>query len=253
MTIDRNSPLPLYYQLKQLLVEQIANGGWQPGDILPTEHSLQKEHKLSRTTVRQAIRELELEGLVSRFRGRGTFVAEPKIMHGPEPHNSLTNFLIQQGKNPGWEVISSQWGVPQKTVADRLQIKQGVEVFCLLRLRLSDEEPIGYIESYVSPAYRDAIDEEKFDQDSSFDYLKGKGHLVNSRALRILEAVPAQEEEASRLGVDIGAPMLQVRRLVISRDDLPIEDFRGIYRGDRFQYQISSLPAEITQIVKNDR
>ena len=180
-------------------------------------------------------------------------MAEPKVVHGPEPQYSLTNFLIQQGKNPGWEVISAQWCTPLPAITDRLQLARNVEVFCFRRLRLSDTEPIGYLESFVSHAFRDAIDEQDYETGGSLEYLKSKGHLVNSRALRNLEAVPAQELEASLLGVDIGAPMLQVRRLVISRDDLPIEDFRGIYRGDRFQYQISSLPAEITQIMKNDR
>lgn len=249
MKIERNSPLPLYYQLKHLLEGKIANGGWKPGDILPTELSLQKEHNLSRTTVRQAFRELELEGLVTRFRGRGTFVAEPKVIHSPEPENSLTNFLIQQGKNPGWKIISSQLCLPSETVAARLQIKKDVEVFCLRRLRLSDEEPIGYLVSYISPAFQDAIDKESMEKDSSLDYLKGNGHLINSRAQRIFEAVPAQEEEAALLGVDVGAPMFQVRRLVTSQDSLPIEDFRAVYRGDRFQYQIGSLPTEITHIM----
>lgn len=253
MTIDRNSPLPLYYQLKKLLVDQISNGGWKPGDILPTELNLQKEHNLSRTTVRQAIRELELEGLVTRFRGRGTFVAEAKVIHSPEPHNSLTNFLMQQGKNPGWEVLSAQWCMPSKEVANRLKIKKDIEVYCLRRLRLSDEERIGYLVAYISPPFQEPVDEQSFEKGSSLDYLKGKGLLENSHALRILESVPAQEEEAALLGVDVGAPMFRVSRIVTNSDNRPIEDFSGIYRGDRFQYQISSLPAEITQIMSDDQ
>lgn len=248
MTINRNSPLPLYYQLKQLLVEQMANGEWKPGDILPTELSLQKEHDLSRTTVRQAIREMELEGLVTRFRGRGTFVAEPKVVHSPESQNSLTNFLMHQGKNPGWRLISSGMCIPPEAVSKSLQQPSGEEVFCLRRLRLSDNEPIGYLVSYVSPNYIEAVNETDFVEGGSLHYLRHQGHLVNSRAIRVLEAVPAQEEEASLLGVDIGVPLLRVRRTVFDRDEKPIEEFRGTYRGDRFQYKISSLPSEITQI-----
>lgn len=248
MTIDRNSPLPLYYQLKQLLVEQIANGEWTPGDILPTELSLQKEHDLSRTTVRQAIREMELEGMVTRFRGRGTFVAEPKVVHSPESQNSLTNFLISHGKNPGWKLISAGMCIPPEAIAENLKIEFKKEVFCLRRLRLSDEEPIGYLVSYVPSKYIDAVDESAFTEGGSLNYLRDMGHLEHSRAVRLLEAVPAQEEEAALLGVDIGAPLLQVNRTVFIDDDRPIEDFQAAYRGDRFQYQISSPTSEITQL-----
>lgn len=248
MTIDRNSPLPLYYQLKQLLVAQIENGDWKSGDILPTELSLQKEHSLSRTTVRQAIRELELEGLVTRFRGRGTFVSEPKVIHNPESQNSLTNYLIRHGKNPGWRVLSELLTVPPPDVALRLNLDTAAEVHCLKRIRLSDDEPIGYLISYISPDFSEAIVADSFDQGGSLNYLRGNGYLASSHAVRILESVPAQEEEAALLEVEIGAPMLLVKRLVISQDDQPIEDFRGIYRGDRFQYQVSSLPAEIAQL-----
>lgn len=248
MTINRNSPLPLYYQLKQLLVEQMANGEWKPGDILPTELSLQKEHDLSRTTVRQAIREMELEGLVARFRGRGTFVAEPKVIHNPESQNSLTNFLISHGKNPGWKLISAGMCISPEAIAENLKIEYKEETFCLRRLRLSNEEPIGYLVSYVPSNYIDAVDESAYTEGGSLNYLRTTGHLENSRAVRLLEAVPAQEEEASLLGVDIGAPLLQVRRTVFNSDEKPIEEFRGAYRGDRFQYQISSLTSEITQI-----
>ena len=87
-SIERESPIPLYYQLKQLLVERIKHNELQPGDIFPTEEQLQKKYQLSRTTVRQALKELEIEGLISRHRGRGTFVSRPKISHSSEPSSA---------------------------------------------------------------------------------------------------------------------------------------------------------------------
>jgi GntR family transcriptional regulator len=243
VTVDRDSPLPLYYQLKQLLVERIKRGDWRPGDMLPTEQQLQEQYQLSRTTVRRAFRELEIESLITRYRGRGSFVAKPKVTHSPERPYSLTNFLIQQGMRPGWQVLSAEWVPASEEVANRLQIEPGVQVYCLRRLRLANDEPIGYHIAYVSPVFTDAIDESALTEGGSLRYLRSQNHLDGSYADRILESVPAGEEESRLLGVERGAPMLLIRRLVISQQGQPVEDFRGIYRGDRFQYHIRHIPA----------
>ncbi len=225
----------------------MERGDWQPGDILPTELNLQEEHGLSRTTVRQAIRELELEGKVTRYRGRGTFVAEAKITHSPEAHKSITHFLKVQGKKPGWRVLSSEWVSPQKNVRARLELENGAKVFRLKRLRLADNQTIGFHTAYVSPLFRESISEKEFNKKGSLDYLRGNNLLKNSKAYRVLEAVPANEEEASLLEVDVAFPLLLVKRLVVSDSGVPIEYFHGRYRGDRFQYQIDNLPPEIIQ------
>jgi GntR family transcriptional regulator len=138
--IERKSPIPLYYQLKQLLVDRIASGEWQPGDMVPTEEQLQEQYNLSRTTVRQALKELEFEGLISRHRGRGTFVSQPKLSHSPDPHFNLTSFLKQQGMEPGWHVLSTEWVPAASEVAERLAIDSGTIVYQLRRLGVGKEE-----------------------------------------------------------------------------------------------------------------
>ncbi len=241
VSIDRESKLPLYYQLTELLLESIRRGDWEAGDMLPTELQLQEKYDLSRTTVRQALRELELEGLVTRYRGRGTFVAEPKVTHNPRL--SLSNYLEQVGMTPGWKVIDAEWVSAPSEVAERLAIPPETEAFRLRRLRLADGDPIGYHVAFVSPEFSDAIDLESLDQGGSLRYLRKGNVLSDSLADRFLEAVGASEEEAQHLGVEPGDPLLLIRRLVVSRDERQIEDFRGVYRGDRFQYQISNLPS----------
>src|SRR5690606_14843251 len=81
LMLQRSSPVPLYQQLKLLLADRIQRGVWKPGELIPGEHELQAIHRLSRTTVRQALQELEREGYVTRHRGRGTFVAQPGAVH----------------------------------------------------------------------------------------------------------------------------------------------------------------------------
>ncbi len=245
MVIDRHSPVPLYYQLQEWLIDQIESGTWRPGDMLPAERELQDEFELSRTTVRQAIQELENRGLVTRYRGRGTFVAKPKVGHSPLPSHSLADQLLSQGMTAGWVVLSADWVEVPADVALRLQIEPEQQVYCLRRLRLANDEPIGYHIAYVSPEFAEAIDEDGLAKGGSLRYLRFEQDLAGNSAKRILEAIPATAVMAELLDVEVGAPMLQIRRVVLSPDERPIEDFCGVYRGDRFQYHINDLGLSI--------
>lgn len=238
MTIDRESPIPLYYQLKELLTGRITSDEWQPGDMLPTEEQLQEQYELSRTTVRQALKELEFEGKISRYRGRGTFVSKPKISHSPDPHFNLTAYLTQQGMEPGWQVLSAGWVSATAEVADRLGVKAGSRVYQLQRLRMANDEPIGYHITHVIPALGEAIDENRLDQGGSLDYLHGPGQLEESYANRTIEAILASDETAKLLDIVKGSPILLIRRQVFNADGVPVEDMRAMYRGDRFQYRV---------------
>ncbi|MBW7883970.1 MAG: GntR family transcriptional regulator [Caldilineaceae bacterium] len=236
--LERQSPIPLYYQLKQLLAARITAGELKPDDMLPTEEELQEQYGLSRTTVRQALRELELEGLITRFRGRGTFVAKPKLSHGLAPHRSLTQYLRDQGAVPGWRVLSSELRLPPGEVAQALAVPAGANIFYLERLRLADDEPIGYHMAYVAPLLIPYIDMTRLASGGSLAYLEGSGRLEKSKAHRIIEAVAAPEEIADLLEIDAGSPMLSIRRTTLSPTGVPFEYMRALYRGDRLQYHI---------------
>ncbi len=240
--IERSSPIPLYYQLKELLRARILRGELRPGEMLPTEEQLQDTYGVSRTTVRLALKELEFEGLITRFRGRGTFVARPKVAHSPEPRFGLTEQLLRQGSRPGWQVLLADEVPAPGDVALALEVEPSTPIFCLERLRLADAEPIGHHLAYVAPMARDGIRPEAFTRGGSLAYLEGYPGLLGSRAQRILEAVPAPERVAERLAVEAGSPLLRIRRVVWDADGRPIEVMWAHYRGDRFQYQIGHPP-----------
>jgi GntR family transcriptional regulator len=225
-----------------LLSDRINNGEWQVDDMLPTEEQLTEQYALSRTTVRQALRELELEGLISRYRGRGTFVSQPKLSHSPEPHHGLTDFLLQQGRKPGWRVLSADWAPAPAEAASGLQLEQGTAVFCLRRLRLADEEPIGYHVAYVSPLWAAAINTDLLETGGSLHYLNARNQLAGSYADRTIESIPAPKPVSELLMVEKGSPLLMIHRFVSGRAGKPVEELRAMYRGDRFRYQIRHLP-----------
>lgn len=243
MSIDRNSPMPLYYQLKRVLLAKIDSGELRPGDIFPTEQLIQETYDVSRTTVRQALSELESEGKITRHRGRGTFVAKPKVSHSADQYPNLADHMSEQGLTPGWKLLSAGWTVAENEVSKRLLVPAGQRVFCLERLRLENDEPIGHHLAYITPDYAGLIDEQSFTDGGSLRYLHNLSVLQSSTANRTLEAVPASHRVAALLNIEEGAALLRVRRSIYTPEGQPIEFFEGVYRGDRFQYHINNMRA----------
>lgn len=236
--LQRSSPVPLYQQLKLLLAERIKRGEWKPGELIPGEHELQAIHRLSRTTVRQALQELEREGFVTRHRGRGTFVAQPRAASEAGPRLSIHEHLLAQGIRPGWHVLAVEEQPAPPEVADLLQLPVGALVLSSRRIRLGDERPLGYLEAHVPTDILGPVDPEQLSMGGSLDYLRSKGLLRGSHAERSVTADAATPEEAELLGIAPGAPVLKIHRLVLSADGRPIETCSSTYCGERFRYRL---------------
>jgi GntR family transcriptional regulator len=238
MTIDRSSPIPLYYQLKQILLEKIEQAEWTPDEPIPSEQKLQETYGLSRTTVRQALDDLVIEGYLNRYRGRGTYLAQPKVADEPSSGLDLQKYMALQGIRLGWRVLDQQWLEPPAFVRSALRLEPGAQVYCLRRLRLADDGPIGYHCAYTPRPFAEQIDHSALTEGESLTYLR-KLDLGPIRVHRTLEAVAAAHDDQDLLGLEQSAPVLQLDRLVTDEADAPIEFLRARYRGDRFKYQIT--------------
>jgi len=239
--LNRDSSIPLYFQLKQHLLDKIESGRWKVGELIPGDIELQRLYGVSRTTVRQALSELSVEGRVDRSRGRGTFVTQPKLSHGAQIGHTLSDSIRARGLHPGWRVLGFGMVPAPRSVALNLQVEPGTPVFWSSRLRLAEGEPIGHLVAHA--AVRDGeIEPTSLGEGPSLAYLAADNRLTEARADRFIEAIAAEEGEAALLGVEVAAPMLLVQRLLLTAAARPLEDFRGIYRGDRFQYLTSGTP-----------
>src|SRR5215831_21401332 len=107
-TLERSNPLPLYYQLKQVLKQQITAGHLAPHSTIPSEPELVARYRVSRATVRQALTELVHEGLLYRQHGKGTFVCEPRVQQTLSELASFSEELKRRGKHPGGLLIVSE-------------------------------------------------------------------------------------------------------------------------------------------------
>ncbi|MCA9952157.1 MAG: GntR family transcriptional regulator [Anaerolineales bacterium] len=239
LTIDRSSPVPLYFQLKQILLSKIENGEWQPGDLIPSEQELQDSYGLSRTTVRQTLSDLVNAGRLHRQRGRGTFITNPKFAHDPLVRPGATDYIQQEGLEPGWRLISADWAEPPEGVRERLHIGKKVRVFRVHRLRLANNEPIGYHFAYIPETIEPQINKEMFTEGGSLRYLRNVAQMHDSIAERTIEAMSANGPEIEMLGVKAGDPILAIERIITAVDGTPIELLWAAYRGDRFKYRVT--------------
>lgn len=239
MDTDRNSPVPLYYQLKQILTKTIDSGELAPCQRIPTERELGEKYQLSRTTVRHAINELVAAGLLYRERGRGTFVSKRKLRHGPQRPFGLSGYMRAHGLKGGWKLLRMHPVAPPKEVAEQLNLAEGAKALMIERLRLADGEIIGRHIVYVPMSLGLQFTEtELVEGDSSLSYLDGKEGLSFSETHRIIQAVAATAREARLLRTRKGAPLLLVQRTTISAEGKPVEYLHALYRGDRFEYYI---------------
>ena len=125
--INRQSKLPLYHQLYEILRDDILSGEWQPGDMIPPESELVKRYQVSRTTVRQVLDMLVNEGLIYRQQGRGTFVAHPTVEQALVRIISFTDDMRQRGFKPGTTVLSSGLIPAPQDIAEKLEVEPGEE------------------------------------------------------------------------------------------------------------------------------
>lgn len=235
-TIFRKSPLPRYYQLKEIMREKIRNGEWLPGDLIPSERELGEQYGISRMTARQAITELVNEGLFYREQGKGTFVSRHKITQQLIRLTGFTEDIRARGQRPGTRVISAEMVAADEMIAERLRIKAGELIFRLRRLRLADDEPLAIETSQLHFQGCERLLEEDLEQNSLYRLLENKYGLPLMEAEQELEAGLAGDKEAELLNISIGSPVLFIRRTTYTDRDQPIEYAKSVYCGSKYTF-----------------
>lgn len=232
--INRQSKVPLYQQLYEILRSKIDDGEFSPGDMLPPESELIDVYEVSRATVRQVLDMLVNEGLIYRQRGRGTFVTHPTLEQGLTRIRSFTEDMEQRGYEPGTEVVFSGLVPAPDWIAEKLEVAPGDELAKLSRLRTADGGPMSYEDSYLVHASCPGILDGDYASYPLRFALDEKFGIRIIRARQTIRSVNADEEVAEKLGVAPGAAVFMVDRVGFSEDAYPVEFLRIYYRGDRY-------------------
>ncbi len=233
--IPEHGRVPKYYAVKTRLEELLDELG--EDGLLPTERELSARFGVARETVRQALRELLLQGRLRR-KGRGTVVAGPKLEQ-PLSLVSYTEGVRRQGRVPGRSLIGLDRRPAGEGLAAQLAIGVTDLVWHLERVLLADDERVGLESTYVSVDRFPGL-ESDFDPDSSFyAYLRERVGVRFSAAQEKIETVLATPREALLIGTPPALPMLLLHRLSREGDGRPVERVRSLYRGDRFSFTTS--------------
>ncbi len=235
MFIDRSAPTPLYHQVKSQLLKEIESGHWRPDARLPTEDELSARFKVSKVTVRQALRDLSHLGYIRREQGRGTFVQRPPLRQGPRDLTSFTDEMKRHRLVASSQIRERGTQPAPPDIASRLRLEPGTPVFRLKRLRFADGEPMGLQTAWLPEALVPGINDELEGSASLYDVLQARYGLVPARARETYIAVTVSADDAALLHVAPGTAALSVQRLACLPDGRPLEFVQSLMRGDRYR------------------
>ncbi len=232
--ISRSSKIPLYHQLYEELRSQILNGELEPGDMLPTESELLDQYGISRNTVRQALDMLVNDGLIVRERGRGTFVAQPKIEQGLTRIISFTEDMRRRGLKPGTRVLQRRLVPAPEHIAETLGVPVGEELAHLERLRLADGAPMSIEKSYLVHRYCPGVLERDYSRVPLREALAREYNIFLVHARQHISAIAAPVDIATHLDIAPGAPLLYIERTTFTATETAVEYLQIYNRGDRY-------------------
>ena len=232
--INRQSKLPLYQQLYDMLRGNITRGEWKPGDLIPAESELIDQYGVSRITVRQVLDMLVQEGLIYRQRGRGSFVAHPTVEQVLQRLVSFTDDMRQRGFAPSTRILSAGLLPAPEDIAVQLLVQPGEELAKIERLRLADGEPMSVEESYLIHHHVPGILEKDFVTSPLREVIDRNYNIRWERARQMIRAINASREMAEALSVRPNAALLFIERVSYTQQGAPVEFLRVYHRGDRY-------------------
>ncbi|SHG74595.1 GntR family transcriptional regulator [Pollutimonas bauzanensis] len=229
-------PTPLYARVETALAADILKGVLPAGAQLPNEDRLVEQFNVSRTTVRKAIQNLARRELVEIRRGRGTFVASPKITQELTELSGFVEDMQALGRKPTARLMDSQVVAASDAVARQLALATGARVMKIQRLRLADGVAMSFDETYLPLEIGEQVITHDLEAEPIFMLLEQKYNIPLLEAEYRLEAVAAESAVAAALGIPVGSPVFLIERTSYSEGNTPIDYEKLYYRGDLIRF-----------------
>jgi GntR family transcriptional regulator len=232
------SPLPLYTQIKDLLREQILDGTYKAHQQLPSESEMSALFKVSRITVRQALSDLQNEGLIFKIPGKGTFVAKSKAFQELTQLEGFAESMMRMGYEIYNKVISHKSVPASSIVAHKLKLQPGTPVTEIRRVRHLNREPLSMEVTYLSENIGERLRNIDLPTRDIFLALENDFGIALGHADLQIDAMLADQDLAHQLKIEEGSAVLRMERLTHTAAGKPL-DFEYLYfRGDAFQYRL---------------
>ncbi len=238
MELNRGkNALSLYVQLENIIKEQIKNGEYEYGDILPSEKELQAMYNVSRMTVRQAVNDLVRDGYVKCSRGIGTSVVFEKIDENIKRVISFSKEMQQHGIKMETSYCRISLEKCGKVAAAKLNISPGDEVYQLVRVRNVKNAPMVYSITQLKKNRGLPLDETMY-RESLYDFLETRYDIQIVRGQDTFEAVLASRTIAEFLKISEGAPVFKRSRVTFDQNDNVVEYTVCYYPGEKYEYTV---------------
>jgi GntR family transcriptional regulator len=231
------SSVPMHAQIREIIRRRVLDGTYAPHSQMPSESQMMEAFAVSRITVRQALGDLQKEGLIFKVAGKGSFVAKPKAFQSLSRLQGFGEAMTASGYETFSQVLSMRRVPAGEAVARRLHLKPATPVFEIQRLRFLNREPISVDQSYFPLELGQRLAQEDLPTRDIFVILENDYGLHLTHADVQIEAISADEGLARQLRIAEASPLLRIERLTFA-DEQPIDFEYLYYRGDAFQYRL---------------
>jgi GntR family transcriptional regulator len=237
--ISKNSTLPLYHQIKELIKEMIDKEELKPGDSVPSERDLSKIHAVSRMTANKAVSELVDEGILYREKGKGTFVAKPKQSQELEYLKSFTEEMKEKGLTSKTEILEFEIESIDYSLREKMKLGENVErTIRIKRLRMVEDEPFAIETVWIPLKYCPDLTKTRLEGKSLYNVLRTDYGHIPFYAKQAIKPIAVSKHEAEMLHIKKGDLALLFNRRTYLENEEIIEYTETINRVDRYEYEV---------------
>ncbi len=239
ISIDKNSPIPIYFQIEKIIIDLIKNKKLDIGEQLPTEEELCRIFNTSRMTIRQAFSSLTKEGYIVKKKAKGTFVASNKINFELSKLHSFSEDMTSRGFKVTNKILDKRIIKYDKSVYLKLNLyNKETQVLKLKRLRYINASPAAIETSYIPLDKCPGIEKEDLENDSLFKIFINKYNLIINYSKQTLTPIIATKAISALLKIKGGSPLIKMEGITFLNNNLPVEYVIGIYNGERYKFTI---------------
>lgn len=235
-TINKNSTTPLYIQLMNILIDKIENN-MKENDKLDSEREICKKYALSRTTVREALDELEKNKYIYKVQGKGNFISPRVVEQDLIKVSSFTEEMKKQGKNPTSKLLNFEVIEANNNISKKLRMDENELVFKISRIRIADDIPMIYEITYLPYERFKGLTKEMIEENPLYEIFKNSFNTYLTSAEEVIESVLINKLESVYLETPQGQAGLRFERIAYEQMNI-IEYTITIARGDKYRYRV---------------
>lgn len=242
-------PMPLFQQVKDEIKRRILDGTFAPHDKLPSERELTEQFKMSRVTIRQALSELQREGLIFKINGKGTFVSKPKASFDVSTLKGFGESASTLGQEAFSKLISVSEHSGFKAVNQKLNLPAGDKVIRIQRLRYLNREPLAFDITYAPKALGERIASSDLERRDIFEILENDCQLNIDVAQVAIEAMLSDKSLATQLNTESGSAIMHIERTILDENNQPLLYENLYYRGDNFKFGMNVSRSHLSRSI----